>query len=823
MDGGLPKELTAEALSRPCDPASLGFGLTDELPDLSSVIGQPRAVRALQLGSELSGPGYNIFVLGAPGSGRTTLTREFLQRKADGEPVPDDWCYVQNFDNPRSPRALRLPAGSGALLRQGMQALAETCRREIPRQFESEEYTRERDALMDEMKKGQESEFSQLQERVSRFSFTIARTPFGFVLVPAIGGKPLDEKEIAQLTEEQRQKLEALQVKLAEDVERTLAQMREIGRKTSEKMNELNSRTVVFVAGATLDNLKARFGAIQPPEAAAAATAYLEAVRQDLIANANRFTSSGNGESSGERDFGWMFRYQVNLLVDHSQSNRAPVIVESHPSYQNLIGRIEHEVIMGAARTDFTFIRPGALHRANGGYLILPARDLLISPYAWDGLKRVLRDEAIRITELGAELGAISTATLEPDPIPLNIKVVLVGTYQPYLILREYDEDFAKLFKVQAEFATRMERTAETEREYGLYVRSVCLDNHLPPFEAAAVARVIEHSSRLAESQTELSTRFGQIADLVQQAAYWARRRAGEAADQSSAGVAMAADVQRAIDETAYRENLYEERIQEMIQQDVIRIETDHARVGQINALSVLKLDDYAFGRPCRVSAAVQPGGGGVVDIERQANLGGPIHTKGVLILSGFLGRRFGGYRQLSLNASLAFEQSYDEVEGDSASAAELLTLLSALGDVPLRQDLAITGSIDQHGRIQAIGGVNEKVEGFFRVCQKRGLTGSQGVAIPAANQRHLMLRAEVRQAVAEGNFHLYTLDTVDQAVRLFTGLEAGEIDAQGKAPDGSFNAAVLKRLSEFERLTSREPRTHRPVERRGRSHPPGR
>ncbi len=780
--------LPADALNHSCDPASLAFNTTDDLPDLNNVIGQPRAIRALQLGSEVGGPGYNTFVLGIPGSGRTTLSREYLERKAAAEPIPDDWCYVNDFSNPLQPRAIRLPAGRGIQFSKDIRDLIQRCQTEFGRVFESEEYVRERDSLVSEVKTAQESEFSRLQQHVEKSSFLLVRTTFGFVLAPAVQGKPLKPEELENLSADQREKLSQLQAKLSEEVEKTLNRLKAMEITAAERISQLDERTVLFLLTPMIDALKVSY------EGVSQVLAHLDILQKDIVANSLHFRrpepdAAGDGTAILTR-LDWMRRYVVNTLVDNSELKGAPVILENHPSYPNLLGRIEHEVVMGATRTDFTLIRPGALHRANGGYLVIPAHDLLINQYAWEGLKRVLRDSELRMVELAAQLGLVSTVTLEPEPIPLQVKVVMVGTPTHYYLLRAYDEDFAKLFKVRAEFAISMERTPDTEYEYGLFVKSVVDTYHLPAFDRTAVARIIEFSSRLAEDQSRLSTRFGKIADLVREAAYWA-------ATQS---LVDAAAVQKAIDENIYRGNLFEERLQEQITSGTFMIDTRGVAAGQINGLSVLSLGDYAFGRPSRITASAFPGKGGVVDIERQAQLGGPLHTKGVLILTGLLGSRYGRGRPLNLSANLTFEQSYDGVEGDSASAAEFITLISAIANLPLRQDLAMTGSINQHGQIQAIGGVNEKIEGFFAVCQSIGLTGDQGVIIPSSNVPHLLLRQDVIDAVRDGKFHIYPVQHVDEAIHLFTGLPAGVRQPDGSYPPDTFNYAVMAGLDDFTR-----------------------
>ncbi len=786
---GPPVELPASALRKSCDPTSLTFTTTDELPDLQNVIGQPRAFRALELGSEVTGPGYNTFVYGLPGSGRTTLSREFLERKAAEQPVPDDWIYVNNFDNPHQPKAIALPAGKGVCFRRDMDGLLAKCEREIPRIFESEEFVKERDRLVAELKKVQEAEFTRLQKHVEKYNFTIGRTTFGFVLAPAVQGKMLTPEDIQALSSEQRTKLEQLQSKLGEEVEKSLRRLRELEMAASQAISLLTERTILFVIGPLIQNLKEKYAAHEN------LIAYLDDVQSDIVSNADRFrpghTEGTIAQAAHLLERPWSRRYAINVLIDNSDLKGAPVILENHPSYSNIIGRIEHESVMGATRTDFTMIQAGAVHRANGGYLVMPVRDLLLSPYAWEGLKRVLRDGEIRIIEMGQLLGLLSSVTLEPDPIPLNVKVILIGTPMFYYLLRTYDEDFAKLFKVNAEYATTMNRTQDTEHEYGLYIKSVVIDNHLPPFDRGAVARIIEYSARIAEDQEKLSARFGKIADLAREAAYWAKKKRPDESDL----IVGERDVQQAIDEWVYRNNLIDELLQEMVAEGTLILDVSGEAEGQINALSLMTLGDYTFGHPKRVSASVYPGSGGVVDIERQARLGGAIHTKGVLILTGFLGNRYGRGRPLSLAANLTFEQSYGGVDGDSASAAELLTLLSAIAHIPLRQDRAITGSINQHGQIQPIGGVNEKIEGFFAACKSKGLTGEQGVIIPASNARHLMLNDEVIQAVDKAQFHIWKIQTIDDAIHLLTGMEAGELQPDGSYPAGSFNQAVVAGL----------------------------
>ncbi|HEY43787.1 MAG TPA: AAA family ATPase [Anaerolineae bacterium] len=780
-------KLNLDDLHHTCDPSSLGFKTTDELPTLTEVIGQPRAFRAMELGTEVLGPGFNIFVLGLPGSGKTTLIRQYLERKASSEPISDDWCYVNNFVNPHEPKALRLPAGRGIELRKEIQSLLAVCRQELIRIFESKEYNEELSRLKEVQEESAEKELAKLNEQAAKYNFLLARTPFGFMLVPAVDGKPIQPADLEKLSPEQREKLRGLENKLQDEVKSSLTRVRKGERETQEQIRELDTRTALYAVGHLIDELKVKYEGLDQ------VISHLESVQENMIANIDQLRSPEPDSQSPLTQLAapnLFQRYDVNVIVDNSERDSAPVVVENHPSYQNLIGRIEHEVVMGGSRTNFTMIQPGALHRANGGYLILPARDVLLNTYAWEGLKRALREESIRIINLGAQLGLMSTVSLEPEPIPLDVKIVLIGTPMLFYLLRGYDEDFPKLFKVKAEFATTMDRTTDTEHEYALFVKAVVDANQLPTFASTAVAEVIEYGSRLAEDQGKLSTRFGEISDLIRESAYWSKKMEED--------IVSGTAVEKAVKESIYRSNLIEERLQERISDETLLIDVTGETVGQVNALSVLQMGDYAFGRPTRVTATVHPGQDGVVDIEREAKLGGRIHTKGVLIIGGFLGARYGQKQPLNLSAAVTFEQSYEDIEGDSASAAELFALLSAISEIPLRQDLAITGSVNQHGQIQAVGGINEKIEGFFKACKVKGISGSQGVIIPKGNVANLMLDDEVIQSVADGEFHIWPITTIDEGLTLLTGKESGKLREDGSYPEGSFNHVASERLAKF-------------------------
>lgn len=783
--------LPAQQLRRRCDPAQFDFKTTAELEDLGEVLGQERAVEAIRFGIGIQREGYNLFALGPSGTGKRTTIRQFLDRRAASEPVPPDLCYVNNFEQPHKPRLLRLPPGVGSVLRKDMEELVGELRTSIPAAFESEDYRTRKQEVEEEFKERQEKAFGEVQKQAQERSIALIRTPVGLAFAPLKEGQVVSPDEFQKLPEEERKKVESDIEQLQGQLQDAIAQVRQWEREAREKVKELDREIAMFAVGHLIDELRNKHA--QLPDV----VAYLDAVQKDVIENVDEFrqaeeTPQFMGISLPRSLMGppLFRRYQVNVLVDHGESKGAPVVYEDHPTYNNLIGYIEHIAQMGALVTDFNLIKPGALHRANGGYLILDARELLLQPYAWEALKRALRAREIRIESLAQALSLISTVSLEPETVPLDVKVVLVGERLLYYLLYQYDPDFGELFKVEADFNEEMARTPENDLLYARLIATIARKEGLRPFDRAAVAQVIEHSARIAGDAEKLSAHLLSMTDLLREADYHA--------DTSGNGVVTAADVQRAIEAQIRRADRLRERMQENIQRGTLLIDTSGARVGQVNGLSLIVLGNYAFGHPSRITARVRMGKGEVVDIEREVALGGPIHSKGVLILASFLGARYAAERPLSLSASLVFEQSYSGVEGDSASLAELCALLSALADVPIKQSLAVTGSVDQYGQVQPIGGVNEKIEGFFDTCKARGLTGEHGVIIPAANVQHLMLKPQVVEAVEAGQFHIYPVKTVDEGLELLTGMPAGERDARGAFPKGSINRRVEARLIEL-------------------------
>jgi lon-related putative ATP-dependent protease len=791
------KRLSPEELYWRCDPDQFDFETTQELEPLSDPIGQPRAIEAMQFGVNVEQHGYNIFALGLPGTGKRTLVQRLFSEKAAGQPTPEDWCYVNNFEYAYKPRAINLPAGQGVKFRQDMAGLIEELQTVLPAAFESDEYQTRRQEVEEEFRERQEQTFEEIRQKALSRDLALLRTPSGVILAPVREGQVISPEELQQMSAEQRQELEIRASELQDELQKSLRQVPRWQREMRERLKEFNREFASFAVNGLINDLREKYRDL--PEV----IEYLDEVRRDIIENARDFLPSDEGQlallqqalpgqfsAMGSQSSSFLRRYQVNVLVDHSKSEGAPVIFEDNPSYLNLIGRIEYTAQMGALSTDFNLIKPGALHLANGGYLILEARDLLLNPYAWEGLKRALQSGQLRLESPGQMYGLVSTVSLEPEPIPLNAKVALLGDPLLYYLLSEQDPDFNQLFKVPADFDDRMNRDPGNQLLYARLIASVAHQNKLRPFDRTAVARVIEQSVRMVEDTERLSAQIRNVANLLREADYWA--------GQAGREVVTKADVQRAVDAQIYRSDRIRERMQEQILRETILIDTEGAKVGQINGLSVLQLSGFAFGRPSRITAQARLGEGQVIDIEREVELGGAIHSKGVLILSGFLGARYTKDRPLSLSASLVFEQSYGGVEGDSASSAELYALLSAIAEIPIRQSLAVTGSINQHGQVQAIGGVNEKIEGFFDVCKARGLTGDQGVLIPVSNVKNLMLRQEVVEAVANQQFHIHAVEAIDQGIELLTGMPAGEADEAGNYPEDTINGLVQKRLAEL-------------------------
>lgn len=785
------KSLPASALYTHCSLEVLTFKDTSELDDLNEVIGQARAMDALHFGIGIKQEGYNLYVLGPQGLGQHEIVRDYLKVKSEEVPAPADLCYVDNFVEQNKPKYLQLPAGYGLQFKHDMKQLVEDLSSAIPGVFDSDEYQAHVSEIEEEFDARQEQAFRELKEQAKKEKIALMRTPGGFAFSPKSNGEVIEPEEYRKLSEKEKKQIEKRVEALQDRLHEILQKIPQWRKESSEKGKQLNRETALMSVAFLIDELRKKYKDL--PEV----IKYLDNVQNNVVENVNEFRrdEEGPGILFGQMPSRESFlrRYDVNVLVNHSGEKAAPVVYEDNPTHDNIVGRVEHLAHMGALITDFTLIKPGALHRANGGYLILDARKLLMQPYAWEALKRALYSQEIRIESLGQMLSLISTVSLQPEPVPLDIKVILIGERLIYYLLCEYDPEFGELFKVASDFSDSIDRDSDNSKLYVRMIATLIKKQQLLPFNSEAVGRMIEHCARMAEDSERFSTHVHSITDILREADYWAKDRDSQ--------VVAKVDVDKAVDMKVYRADRIRERIQEEIKRGTILIDTDGQKVGQVNGLSVIMLGDFLFGQPARITATARLGKGEVVDIEREVKLGGAIHSKGVLILSNYLAATYCQEHPLSLSASIVFEQSYGMVEGDSASMAELCVLLSELSGIPIKQSLAITGSVNQHGTAQAIGGVNEKIEGFFDVCKLRRLSKDNGVLIPEANVKHLMLRKDVIEAVEQGLFHIYSMNNVNEAMEILTGLEAGERDENNVYPKGTVNYKVEGRLLKFAQL----------------------
>ncbi|GAW67587.1 ATP-dependent protease [Geoanaerobacter pelophilus] len=778
-----------EKLRWVCDPALFNFKTTEEIAGLQGNIAQNRATAAIDFGLGMPNNGFNIYLAGDTGTGRTSTIRQMLQKYVKGTSPPSDWCYVHNFDAPDAPLALALPAGMGKELAADMRELLDYMRSDIPTALESKEYETNRVTLIEQFQEKNGEIFSELEKEATDRGFALQRTVSGLVIVPQKEGRNFTQEEYEALEKGEREQLDSVGRELTERLNDCLRQVRENEKLLRDALSQLDRELGLSAVGHHLDPLKEKYVGFQKVQK------YLDDVQEDLLLNLEDFKPQvappqipGLKLPKQEPTFE---RYEVNVLVENNPDNGAPMVFESNPTYTNLFGRIENIMQMGGvASTNFTLIKPGALHRANGGYLIVDAREVLINPFAWESLKRCIRNMEIKIEDVLEQYRFMTVVSLKPEPIPLNAKIIMIGSLWIYYLLFYMEPDYRKFFKVKADFDNQINRTPEVMQDYALFVAAHCCKEGLLPFDTTGVAALLEYASRLVEDQERLSSQFTELSDLIREASYWAQREGAEVVDRGW--------VKRAVHEKTFRSNRIEERIQEYLAKGVILCDTKGSVVGQINGLSVMTLGDYTFGRPSRLTIRVSQGRAGMVNIEREVKLSGPIHDKGVLILTGYLAGKFAQDQPLSFSAYICFEQSYEGVEGDSASSAELYGLLSALSGLPIRQGIAVTGSVNQLGQIQPIGGVNYKIEGFYNVCKAKGLTGEQGVLIPKINEHNLMLNDEVVQAVQDGMFHIWSVQEVDQGIEILTGVPAGKMAEDGSYPEGSVNFLVQKRLKQM-------------------------
>jgi lon-related putative ATP-dependent protease len=800
-------KLKPEEVLKKCDPKIFEFETTEEVPPLEGIIGQERAVKAMDFGLKIKRHGYNIFMTGLTGTGKISYARSVISSFAQEEPVPDDWCYLYNFKNPDQPLTLNLPAGMGKIFVRDIHNLLEELKGEIPKTFNTEEYERQKGAIVKQFQEIRSALMEELNKAAQKKGFILKRTGTTFLSVPLKEGKELSEDDFNQLGQPEREEMERRSTEIQLKAMEIVRRIQNEEKNMKSQFKELDHKTVLNAIGHHIDELKEKYKGF------AKVVDYLGAFRDDILGNLNEFKDDEEDKQIQLSFFRFYGRdaaakYSVNLIIDNSETRGAPVVVESNPTYYNLIGRVEHENRLGMVTTDFTMIKGGALHRANGGYLILQAKDVLLNFQAWEVLKRVLTTKEVRIETIGEQYALLTMATLKPEPIPLEVKIVLIGNPVLYHLLYRYDEDFRKLFKIKADFDVVMERSLDNMSKMASFISSHCEREQLKHFDRTGTARMVDYSSRLAEHQGKLSTCFNDIVEIMYEADAWAVLNGSD--------YIKSEHVEHAISEKNYRSDKYEKKLLEQINEGQILLDFKGEKKGQVNALAIIDLGDYVFARPSRITASVYPGRRGIVNIERESKMSGRIHDKGILIISGYLGQKYARNMPLTLTAGLCFEQSYEGVEGDSASSAELFALLSSLADVPLKQGIAVTGSVNQKGELQPVGGITRKIEGFFAACKLGGLTGEQGVLIPSQNVVNLMLSQEVVDSLREEKFHIYAIKTIDEGLEILTGIPAGQQGEDGKYPEGTVNYLVRERLKEYNDRLAKQSNGQEKAEERG-------
>ncbi|MDP8258731.1 MAG: ATP-binding protein [Candidatus Aadella gelida] len=784
------RKLNSSDLKKACDPSVFKFKTTEDYVFEHEPLHQERGVTAIDFGLNVKADGFNIFVCGAAGTGRNTQVIKAVNEIAAKQKTPDDWLYVYNFINEDEPISMSMPAGRGIMFKKDMEELIDDLKLEIPKSFESDDYEIRKQALLKEYKDKRDSTLEEIEDKAFEEGFVLKQSATGVILVPRSGDDPMKAEEFEKLPDSKKEKIEKKKSDLHVKIEQVLGEVRMMEKSAKARLKELEREVALFSVKHTIDELRFKYREFENT------LEYLNHVQDDIVDNIDDFKEEGEDPQAslfgmkGAPKKDNFKKYQVNLLMDHRHSKGATVIQEPNPTYYNLLGRIEYVSQFGSMSTDFTMVAPGALHKANGGYLILQAMDVLNSFMAWEALKRVVRNKEIKVEDINEQFRLISTTSLKPSPIPCDIKIIMIGPPWLYQMLYRYDEDFRKMFKVKADFDVEMDRDEEKMKKYAAFIKVRCEEEALRHFDRKAVAKIIEYGSRLTEDKDKLSARFMRIADVLREADYWAGKDNDEYVDVHH--------VEKALHEKVYRSNLIEDKIEELIDDNIILIDTKGKVMGQVNGLAVIDMGEYMFGKPSRITARTYMGKNGFVDIERQVKMGGNIHSKGVMILSGYFGEKFAQDRPLSLNASICFEQSYDGVDGDSASSTEAYCLMSSLSGVPIKQNIAVTGSMNQHGQVQPIGGVNEKIEGFYHVCKAKGLSGEQGVMIPEINVRHLMLKDEVVEAVKKKKFHIWSVSTIDEGIEVLTGKKAGKKNSKGQYPKGTINYLVDKKLKEY-------------------------
>lgn len=791
-------ELKPERLKKKCDYNSFDFEKTSELNYIDEIIGQNRAIKALEFGLKVAKKGYNIFISGAMGTGKNSYANSIAHRAASHKQTPSDWCYIYNFVKNGNPKAIQLPSGMGVLLKSDMEKLVSRLLQEIPEVLTSDYYEKTRTSLFQKLQKQQNEIQNSMNEVAKEKGFVLKSSEKGVMTIPLNDeGKPMEEDEFQQLSSEELEDIEEKTKELNYILLDAVKNLRQIEKDVNNELESIEKELIEKKVEECLQLLIEKYQEL--PDV----IEYLGHIKEDILKNKNSFRGKEEKnqlelyllKDNRARDVA--YKYRVNVLVDYSEAKGAPVVNETNPTYYNLMGRMEYEPHLGSLTTDYMKIKAGSLHKANGGYLILQCRDLLANVMSWYAIKRALKTGEIYIENLAEQVGIVPTAALKPEPIPLDVKILLLGSEREYRLLYHYDEDFHKLFKIKSDFDVVMDRNKENIFKIAQFITCHCEQEGLRHFTKDAVGAVVEYSARLADNQNKLSTRFNDLMKIIYEADTWAELDGEESVQEIH--------IKKAIKEKNYRSNKVEKRMQELIDKNVILIDTQSKVIGQVNGLAVLDMGDYAFGKPSRITVNTFVGQKGIVNIEREVKLSGATHDKGVLILSGYLGEKLGSKQPLSFSASICFEQQYDGVDGDSASSTELYALLSSLAGVPIKQSIAVTGSVNQKGLIQPIGGVNQKIEGFFEVCKNRGLTGEQGVIIPEQNITNLMLDDEVVEAVKKGEFHIYAVSKIEEGIEILTGMSAGTMNDKGNYPADSIFGKAKKRLAEMYKATSRQ------------------
>jgi len=784
--GRKSKEVAVGKLRGWCDPDSLGVQSTKDINIKKQLlVAQDKAVKGITFGLKMPGSDYNLYVAGPERTGLTFIAKTYIEKVAKKDPAPSDWCYVYNFQEPDTPKFLKLKRGMGLKLTRDIAEFLDEVKTEIQDVFDSEGYNKEKETITKATTTKRNELISQLEKKVNAGGFILNISQTGMMIIPSKDGKPMDDETIAALPEKQRKTLQKVSQDLQKEMKQALRVIRNMDRELKEKIKDLDNKIALYHVGHLMEELETKYKDF--PEV----LNHLREMKDDIIQRIDDFKQKQpltQGTLLMPHIEPAFTRYEVNVLIDNSKFKGTPVIIETNPTYPNIFGRIDKHAQFGTLFTDFTMIKPGALHHANGGYLIIKAIDLLRSPGSWNALKRAIKNREIRIEDLAEEIGFISTKTLKPMPIPLNVKVVLIGDSYIYHLLYSFDSDFKKMFKVKVQLDDNIKKSSKQVKNYLFYIAKVCEDEHLLDIEKKGLARIIEYASELVGNQRKMSLKLPEIKDLVVEADFWAKEQGRSLIELD--------DIEKAINEKTERSNLTEKKIQEMIEEETLHIQTKGNVVGQVNGLSLYDLGDYTFARPIRITATATPGKEGVVDIEREAKMSGNIHTKGILIMESYLKNKYALDKPLALSASVTFEQSYGMVDGDSASVAELFAILSCLSNKPLNQGIAVTGSVSQLGECQPIGGVTKKIEGFFDVCNARGLTGAQGVMIPKRNLNDLMLKKEVISAVEKNRFYIYAIEHMDEGIEILTGVKAGRRNKNGNYPKNTLNNLVMERLT---------------------------